>query len=130
MIEQSEKSLKQAVERLIDAGTSYDTEQLELIYHNDLKVFMVDHNGQSTVLDKNTVKSMFQSKKENGDAPLNNWVEFSYLDVNGDAGHTILIRKVNLTGVEQRFVFSIDLVWKDDRWQVIREVAVVQPENE
>ena len=129
MIAQSEKSLKQAVEALIEAGTSYDTEQLELIYNDDLSVLMVDHNGQSTMLDKKAVISMFQSKRENGDAPLNNWVEFSYLNVDGDAGHTIVIRKVNLTGVEEKFVFSIDLVWKEDRWQVIREVAVVQPGN-
>ncbi len=130
MIEQSEKSLKQAIESLIKAGTVFDTEQLELIYHENLKVFMVDDKGQSAMLDKKTVKSMFQSKRENGDTPLNNWVEFSHIEVDGDLGHAIVIRKVDLTGVEQKFVFSIELIWEENRWQVTREVAVVQQENE
>ena len=129
MVERSEKTLKEAIQNLIKAGTTFDTEQLELIYHKNLKVFMVDDKGQSSMLDKETVKSMFQSKRENGDAPLNNWVEFSHIEVDGDLGHAIVTRKVNLTGVEQKFVFSIELIWEDNRWQVTREVAVVQPEN-
>lgn len=129
MTEQSEKTLKQAVESLIMAGTTFDIDQLEVIYHEKLKIFMVDDKGQSMVQDKKAVKNMFQSKLENGDAPLNNWVEFSHVNTAGDSGHAIVIRKVNLTGIEQKFVFSIDFVWEDNRWQVIREVAVVQPGN-
>lgn len=125
---QSEKSLKQSIESLIEAGTTFNTGKLELIYHEHLQVFMVDDKGKSTVLDKNMVKHMFQSKKENGDAPLNDWFEISDIGINGDLGHAIVIRKVNLTGVEQKFVFSIDFRWEEDRWQVTREVAVVQPQ--
>ncbi|WP_375581419.1 hypothetical protein ABWH96_10575 [Marivirga tractuosa] len=127
MVAQSERTLKQAIESLIKAGTAFDVEQLELIYHENLKVFMVDEIGQSSKLNKKTVKSMFQSKRENGDAPLNNWAEFSHIEADGNLGHVIVIRKVNLTGIEQQFVFNIELIWEDDRWQVTREVAVVQP---
>ncbi|QOD61762.1 hypothetical protein H9I45_04765 [Polaribacter haliotis] len=129
MIEQSEKTLKQAGENLIKAGTTFDIEQLDLIYHKNLKVFMVDTNGQSNMLDKNSVLTMFQSKRDNGDAHLNNWAEYSNIDLNGDLGHIIVVRKVNLTGIEQKFVFSLELVWEENRWQVTREVAVMQPEN-
>ncbi|WP_027418946.1 hypothetical protein [Crocinitomix catalasitica] len=129
MIEQSEKTLKQVGENLIKAGTTFDIEQLAFFYHKNLKVFLVDTNGQSNMLDKKTVLTMFQSKRDNGDAPLNNWAEYSNIDVNGDLGHIIVIRKVNLTGVEQKFVFSLELIWEDNRWQVTREVAVMQPEN-
>lgn len=129
MIEQSEKGLKQVGENLIKAGTTYDIEQLDLIYHKNLKVFMVDTNSQTNMLDKNSVLTMFQSKRDNGDAPLNNWAEYSNIDLNGDLGHIIVVRKVNLTGIEQKFVFSLELVWEKNRWQVTREVAVMQPEN-
>ncbi|PTB97117.1 hypothetical protein C9994_04420 [Marivirga lumbricoides] len=128
MIVQSDKSLKQAIESLIEAGTTFNLEQLELVYHENLKVFMVDHKGKSNVLDKNMVKSMFQSKKENGDAPLNDWFEISNMEIEGNLGHAIVIRKVNLTGAEQKFVFSLNFRWEKDRWQVFREVAVVQPQ--
>lgn len=129
MIEQSEKSLKQVAEKMIKAGTTFDIEQLDLIYHKNLKIFLVDTNGQSNILDKNSIITMLQSKRDNGDAHLNNWVEFSNIDVNGDLGHIIVIRKVNLTGIDQKFVFSLELVWEDNRWQVTREVGVMQPEN-
>lgn len=126
----SEKSLKQAVECLIRAGTTFDTEQLKLLYHTNLTVVMVDDEGQSTILDKSAVINMFQSRQENGDLPLNNWAEFSHLEATGDYGHVIVIRKVNLMGIEQKFVFSIELLWEENRWQITREVAVVQPPKE
>lgn len=128
MIEQSEKTLMQVAEKMIKSGTTFDIEQLDIIYHKNLKIFVVDTDGQSNMLDKNSAITMLQSKRDNGDAHLNNWAEFSNIDVNGDLGHIIVIRKVNLTGIEQKFVFSLDLVWEDNRWQVTREVAVMQPE--
>ncbi|MCQ0112525.1 hypothetical protein [Zhouia amylolytica] len=129
MIAQSEKTLKLVGENLIKAGTTFDIEALELIYHKNLKVFLVDTNGQSNMMDKNSVMGMFQAKRDNRDAPLNDWALFSSIDVNDDSGHIIVTRRVNLTGVEQKFVFSLELVWEDNRWQVTREVAVIQPEN-
>jgi len=130
MKNQSEKTLKQAIENLIKAGTSFDLEQLELIYHNNLKVFMVGRNGINPIFDKQAIKNLFQSKRENGDAHLNNWVEYNHIEANGDFGHVIVTRKINLTGIEQRLVLSLDLVWEENRWQVIREVTVNQPESE
>lgn len=126
MEEKSENTLKEAVKTLIKAGTTYDVQQLELTYHKNLKVFMVDENGQSNMLDKSTVLHMFQSKKDNGDTPLNDWMNFSNIELDDELGHTIITRKVNLTGKEQTFVFSIEWVWEDNRWQVSREVSVVQ----
>ncbi len=128
MIEQSEKALKQAIENVIKVGTTFDIEQLEYIYHENLQVIMVGQNGLNGILDKQSVKAMFQAKKDNGDSPLNDSVEFNLIQANGDLGHVIVTRKVNLTGVEQRLVFSIDLIKKGDSWLVTREVVVAQPE--
>jgi len=128
MIEQSRKTLKQAIENVIKAGTTFDIEQLEQVYHKNLEVIMIGQNGLNGILDKQSVKGMFQAKKDNGDSPLNDWAEFNHIQANGDLGHVILTRKVNLTGAEQRFVFSIDLVKNGDGWLVTREVVVAQPE--
>ena len=129
MIEQSEKALKQAIENVIKVGTTFDIEQLEYIYHENVQVIMVGQNGLNGILDKQSIKAMFQAKKDNGDSPLNDSVEFNLIQANGDSGHVIVTRKVNLTGVEQRLVFSIDLIKKGDSWLVTREVVVDQPEN-
>ena len=127
-MEQSEKALKQAIENVIKVGTTFDIEQLEYIYHENVQVIMVGQNGLNGILDKQSIKAMFQAKKDNGDSPLNNSVEFNLIQANGDSGHIIVTRKVNLTGVEQRLVFSIDLIKKGDSWLVTREVVVAQPE--
>ena len=129
MIEQSEKALKQAIENVIKVGTTFDIEQLEYIYHENVQVIMVGQNGLNGILDKQSIKAMFQAKKDNGDSPLNDSVEFNLIQANGDSGHVIVTRKVNLTGVEQRLVFSIDLIKKGDSWLVTREVVVAQPED-
>ena len=128
MIEQSEEALKQAIENVIKVGTTFDIEQLEYIYHKNVQVIMVGQNGLNGILDKQSIKAMFQAKKDNGDSPLNDSVEFNLIQANGDSGHVIVTRKVNLTGVEQRLVFSIDLIKKGDSWLVTREVVVAQPE--
>lgn len=130
MLVQAEESLKQAVENVIKAGTNFDIEQLELVYHEDLRVFMVGQNGLNGILDKQSVKSMFQAKKDNGDPPLNDWADFNHIEANGDVGHVIVTRKVNLTGVEQRFIFNIDLVKHAAGWLVTREIVVAQPEGQ
>lgn len=127
-MEQSEKALKQAIENVIKVGTTFDIEQLEYIYHENVQVIMVGQNGLNGILDKQSIKAMFQAKKDNGDSPLNDSVEFNLIQANGDSGHVIVTRKVNLTGVEQRLVFSIDLIKKGDSWLVTREVVVAQPE--
>ncbi|MDN3667988.1 peroxiredoxin-like family protein [Echinicola jeungdonensis] len=129
MIAQSKKTLKQAIENVIQAGTTFEIEQLEQVYHENLKVIMVDQNGLNGILDKQSVKNMFQAKRDNGDSPLNDWAEFNHIQANGDLGHVIVTRKVNLTGVEQRFVFNIDLVRNGEGWLVTREVVVAQSEG-
>lgn len=124
-----EEGLKQTIQNLIEVATTFDIEQLELIYHKNLQVIMIDQNGQKMISDKEAFKNLFETKLKNGDAPLNTWAEFNHIETDGDKGHVIVTRKVNLTGKEQKIVLSIDLVWEDNRWQVTREVIVTQPEN-
>lgn len=123
----NQSELKKTIEDLIKAGTTFDVEQLELIYHKELQVIMIDVGGQKMISNKESFKELFSMKRKNGEPPLNTWAEFYHIQVNDNSGHVIVNRKVNLTGEEQNLTLSIDLVWEADRWQVIREVIVAQP---
>lgn len=120
--QQPEIALKQTIENLIKAGTTFDIDELEFIYHKDLQFLMIDQNGQKMISDKETFKNLFQSKKENEDPPLNTWAKFVHVKANGNKGHIIVKQKVNLTGQEQTIMLSIDLILEEERWQVVREV--------
>ncbi|WP_109299134.1 hypothetical protein [Aquimarina sp. AU474] len=124
----SEIGLKQTIENLIEAGTSFDVEQLDRIYHEDLQVIMIDDQEQKTITDKKSFKELFSSKKENGDPPLNTWRKFNHIEVNNNLGHVIVMRRVNLTGQERKLILSIDLIWSENRWQVTREVILMPQE--
>lgn len=122
MERKSEIGIKNTIESLIKTATNFNIDKLESIYHNNLKIIMIDAVGQKMISNKQRFINLFQFKRDNGDAPLNTWAEFNHIEHNGNNGHVILKRKVNLTGVEQKIALSIDLVWEENRWQVIREV--------
>lgn len=122
-MEMNENGLRLTIDNLIEAGTTYDTEQLDTIYHSDLQVIILDPLGQKMVSNKNEVKAIFQSKRDRKEPHLNSWAEFHHIEANGYVGHVLLTRKFKLMEKEQKFALSIDLVWEDDRWQVSREVV-------
>ncbi len=120
-------AIKQTIQALIEAGTSYNIEALERIYHDTLEVIMIDEKEHVMIANKTTFKQLFKDKKVNGDAPLNTWANFNHVQGDEHKGHVLVTRKVNLTGTENQLVLSIDLVYEDNRWQVIREVIFSKP---
>ncbi|WP_271784235.1 nuclear transport factor 2 family protein [Aquimarina algiphila] len=121
--------VKKTIERLIEAGTSFDVEELESIYHDNLQVIMIDDKGQLMNADKANFKNLFQMKRDNEEAPLNTWAEFNHIEADEQTAHVLITRKVKLTEEERKLVLSIDLVREDNRWQVTREVIFSQPIN-
>lgn len=125
----AEETVKQAVEELIQTATSFDIDVLERIYHDDLKVIMIDTGDNVNVADKAGFKGLFKSKKDAGDPPMNTWAKFHKIDVDGNNAHVLLSRRNDLSGEEQILILSIDLVFEDNRWQVTREVIFLRPED-
>ena len=119
---QNKEGLMETIESLIKAGTSFDIAALDQIYHNDLQIIMINNKKDKMIADKQAFKNLFKEKLDNGDAPLNTWASYIHTEVNKDHGHIIVLRRVNLTGVEKEIIINIDLIWEDERWQVIREV--------
>lgn len=127
----SEKSqytaaVKQVINDLISAGTSFDIDQLEHIYHDDLQVLMITEDGNITEANKGGFKDMFRSKLDAGGPALNTWADFNHIQANDQNAHVLVRRKVKLMEDEQDLTLSIDLVHEDYRWQVIREVIFVR----
>lgn len=117
----------EAINDLINAGTTFDTDRLERIYHNDLEVVTVTPAGDVSTANKADFINLFDTKRRNGDPALNNWSNFVHTAVDEDRAHVIVQRVVALGEEDQALTLSIDLVLLDGRWQVTREVIFAQP---
>lgn len=122
------ETVKKAIQALIQAGTTFDVDTLDHIYHHDLQVITIDLADNVSIADKSAFKSLFETKRKDGSAPLNTWAKFDHVEVKEDRAHVLISRKVNLVNQDQYLVLSIDLVWEDNRWQVIREVIFARPD--
>ncbi len=124
-----EDEVKLAIDELIQTATNYDVDVLDRIYHDDLEVIMVDTEDNVSTANKAAFKGLFQTKKEAGDPPMNTWSNFHRIDVSDDKAHVLLSRKNDLSGQNMILILSIDLVLEQGRWQVLREVIFLRPEE-
>lgn len=127
MRKQSSDEVKHTVQMLIENGGLYNIDMLERLYHKDLKIIKIDETGRVDVIDRKQNMAFFRKKRDGGSKPLSTDAEFNYIDANGQKGHVIVTRKMQLENRPEKLIFSIDLVNEDKRWQVIRETAFVQP---
>ncbi|WP_086933131.1 nuclear transport factor 2 family protein [Agarilytica rhodophyticola] len=123
------QEVRQTMDNLIQTATSYDIDTLDSIYHDKLQVVMVDTEDNVNTADKQAFKGIFKSKRDAGDPPMSTWAKFHRIDVEGDQAHVVLSRKNNLSGQDMVLVLSIDLIFEDGRWQVIREFIFLRPEE-
>lgn len=126
---QTREGIKETINNLIKVATSFSIKSLETIYHESLQVIMFTSSGEKIISNKEDFKALFKEKKDNGDDPLNTWAAFKHIEHKEEKGHVIINRKVNLTGIEENIVLSIDLIWEDARWQVTREVIFTLPKE-
>lgn len=123
------EAVKQAIQALIQAGTTFDVDALDRIYHDNLQVITIDLEDNVSIADKVAFKSLFETKRKDGSMPLSTWAKFDHVEVKEKRAHVLISRKVNLVNQDQYLVLSIDLVWEDNRWQVTREVIFARPDE-
>lgn len=123
-------AVKAAIDELIQAGTTFDIDALERIYHDDMNVVMVDINGSINHANKQAFKGLFEAKKAQGAAALNTDADYKFVEADDVKAHVVITRKVNLMGDDQILILSIDLIFEDNRWQVTREVIFSRPDAE
>ena len=116
------QQIRAVIEDLITAGTTFDIDALDQIYHDDLRVLMINAEGELGQANKADFKAMFAAKRAAGDPPLNTWARFEDITCDGSAAHVLIARQVKLAAEEERITLSIDLIYEAGRWQVTREV--------
>lgn len=121
------EAVKAAMEELIDCATRYDIEALDRIYHNNLHITMITPDYQVNTANKTQFQALFSQRKAQGDAPMNTWAAWHHIHINNNDAVVVLSRINSVGGEEMRLDCSIDLVFEDDRWQVIREEIFFKP---
>lgn len=120
----TEFGLKKAINRLIKPGENFGMTTLDSIYHDDMIVIMIDQNDNKSIFRKDAFKKLIASKLDGEERTNNTWAKFVHIEVNQDKGHIVVKRRVNLTEEKSELTVILDFIWKDNRWQIIREVIL------
>lgn len=120
--------IRATIEALIQAGTTHDLSGLDAIYHDDMKVRMLDIDGTLNQADKPSFIAMLKEMVTASKGAANTWARYNIVEAQGDQGHVLITRKVNLGGENRILELSIDLIRESNRWQVIREVIFARPD--
>lgn len=122
-----EQEVKSRVEFLIKSGSAYELEELDKIYSPDLKIVMINENSQVVTLNREENMELFAAKRRAGDAPLDTYADFNYVEASDSFAHVIVTRKMTLGDRAEKIIFSLYLKKIDTVWQVYRETAFIQP---
>jgi hypothetical protein len=122
------QEIRDTIEDLIKAGTTADLSGLNDIYHDAMKVHLIDTDGNLAQADKPSFIAMLKEMIEANAGVDNTWAEYNSIDADGNSGHVLITRKVTIGGERRVLVLSIDLTFEDARWQVVREVIFSRPD--
>ena len=121
-----ENEIRETIANLIEAGSTFNIENLDHLYHDDLKIVRIDQTGEAKILKKTDVISFFEFKKKNKHPHLNKSYQINYVDVGADLAQVVLTRIIDLTGKLEKAVYNICLIKKKMNWTVLKETVVVQ----
>lgn len=116
--------VKAALDALIQSATHADFGILDKMYHADMKIYMFDPDNNLNVSDKAAFTAHVKKSTEGTQAP-STWAKYHLVEADETHGHVLISRKVDLTGTLQIVTLSIDFVFEDGRWQIMREVIFV-----
>ncbi|MCY4641417.1 MAG: nuclear transport factor 2 family protein [Gammaproteobacteria bacterium] len=123
----TKSDIQDAIDELIECATRYDTDALERIYHEDLHIVMVGVDNSVRTHDKESFIELFAEKKKMNAPQMGRWVKYHHVHIQGNDAVIVLDRINDVAGVEMKLKCSIDLVFEDGRWQVLREEIFLQP---
>ncbi|MCG3266934.1 hypothetical protein [Yoonia sp. I 8.24] len=118
------------VQDLMKYGVSANIAELDNIYHEDLVVMNLGIDGRLMSLKKQEVLGMLKEMFKEEVPEDHMWSKIHSLTASGDRGHVLISRKIPLGGPKMHIDLSIDFVFEDDRWQVMREVNFSRPDTE
>jgi ketosteroid isomerase-like protein len=130
MTERTEAALRARIEELMKAGVSADMETLDGIYHDDIVVMDLSIDGRLVTLHKKDFMALLEQTFKDENPEDHMWARIHSVTVSGDRGHVLISRKIPVGGPNMKIDLSIDFVFQDGRWQVIREVNFSRPDAE
>lgn len=130
MTDKTENGLRARLDELMNAGVRADLEKLDRIYHPDLRVLDLTIDGELTDLNKQDFMAMLKETFRNENPEDHLWAKIHSLTVSGEHGHVLISRKIPVGGPKRMIDLSIDFLFQDGRWQVIREVNFSRPDAE
>ncbi|MEX0349205.1 MAG: hypothetical protein AB3N15_07235 [Paracoccaceae bacterium] len=121
-------AVKATLDDLIAGVSGHALDVLERTYHEDMQIYLM--MGSETLVRNDKPGFMAHIQEVMGDAVDHNvWARYHLVEADDTNGHILISRKNNLTGQEEIITLSIDFVFEDGRWQIIREV-ILTPSHE
>lgn len=120
----SEAVVKQTIMDVIQSGSVYDVESLNLLYSDNLQIVRVASDGQTRVLGKSDVLGFFRSMRSKNAEPLSTEAHFNHIEVGDDFAHAVVTRSMKLFGKPEKSVYSLCLTRKESGWKVVKETVV------
>lgn len=118
-------AVKAALHGLIHGVSGHSFDVLDNLYHRNMRTYVLLNDGTLVRHDKNgfmeLVKHNMGALKD--DDP---WVKYHLVEADDEHGHIVVSRKNDATGRYQLISLSIDFVFEDDRWQIIREIIMTR----
>ncbi|QHQ36087.1 nuclear transport factor 2 family protein [Algicella marina] len=130
MTEKTEDALRAKVLDLMRYGTSANMEELDRIYHDNIVVMDLNIDGRLVTLEKQGFMAMLKEAFKDKIPDEHMWSRIHSLTVDGDRGHVLISRKIPVGGPKMHIELSIDFIFEDGRWQVVREVNFSRPDAE
>lgn len=129
MTEKTTDALRAKVQDLMDYGTSANMTELDKIYHDDIVVMDLSIAGRLVTLKKQGFMEMLAEAFKDKVPEDHRWFKIHSLSVEGDRGHVLISRKIPVGGPQMHIDLSIDFIFENGRWQVIREVNFSRPDT-
>lgn len=129
MTETSTKALRAKVQDLMTYGTRANMEELDQIYHEDIVVMDLSIKGALVTLNKQEFMAMLKEAFKDKIPEEHMWSKIHSLTVEGSRGHVLISRKIPVGGPKMHIDLSIDFIFENGRWQVIREVNFSRPDT-
>ena len=130
MTQPTETTLRARLDELMQAGVRADMATLDTIYHDDIEVMDLGIDGRLVTLQKRDFMALLQETFRDRTPEEHLWFNLHRLTVSGNRGHVLISRKIPVGGPKMMIDLSIDFVFEDGRWQVIREVNFSRPDAE
>ncbi|MEP3778945.1 MAG: hypothetical protein ABJM43_13180 [Paracoccaceae bacterium] len=118
-------AVKETLDGLIHGVSGHSFEVLNDLYHRDMQTYVLLNDSTLMRNDKDGfmafIKANMGALKDD-----NPWVKYHLVEADDTQGHIVISRKNDATGRYQLISLSIDFVFEDGRWQIIREVIMTR----